>query len=109
MICTSDVVLFQIIPFNMEQVENHKNTSPDAILGILGVSDAIELDSHRGLNFKKNVTVQLRLMKEVPDDSQTELVVIRYDNRHIQVLDKSQARIITSGPNYTVDMKECCG
>ncbi|KAK3108548.1 hypothetical protein FSP39_010432, partial [Pinctada imbricata] len=80
----------QVIPYDDREVQTLKDNFPDAILGIVSVSDTIEISSD-GADTMKKTTIQLPLDDD--DDPDAQLVVIRYNDHKVQVLDKSQCHM----------------
>ncbi|XP_060062472.1 uncharacterized protein LOC132543032 [Ylistrum balloti] len=80
---------------NVNERPSSKDKASSGILGILAVSDAVEVSAKdSSVDIQKNILVQLTIDGDDSDDGKdTHLVVIRYKDDQVQVMDKSQCHI----------------
>lgn len=74
-------------------------------MGIVSLSDAVEIRNEGDVDFKKNTTVFVGMDDANSSDKDTIVVVIRYTDNVVQVLDKTQCRMTKEGDTYKVECK----
>ena len=74
-------------------------------MGIISLSDSLEIRAEGDVELKKYMIVTVRMDDEYLNDKDTQLVVIRYNDTQVQVLDKAQCRITREGDIFKVECK----
>lgn len=92
---TKVLVKFVSAEEQMKERPSSKDSPSDGIIGIVAVSDAVEVCAKdSSLDIQKNILVQLTVDGDDGDDGKdTHIVVIRYRGDQVQVMDKSQCHI----------------
>lgn len=93
----------KVIPYDAREVANLKEQCPDSVRGIMAVSDAVEIWMDGECDDTKNISVQVSMDDEEDQDSQ--LVVIRFKEGKVQVLDKSQCRLTKDRNSFLVEKR----
>lgn len=100
-------IKIKVIPYDAREVANLKEQCPDSVRGIMAVSDAVEIRMDGECDDTKNISVQVSMDDEEDQDSQ--LVVIRFKEGKVQVLDKSQCRLKKDRNLFLVETKGVWG
>ncbi|XP_021350434.1 uncharacterized protein LOC110448494 isoform X2 [Mizuhopecten yessoensis] len=92
---TKVLVKFVSVENDTDERPTSKDKSSDSIIGILAVSDTVEISAKDpSVDIQKNILVQLTIDGDDSEDGKdTHLVVIRYRGDQVQVMDKSQCHI----------------
>ncbi|XP_062600957.1 uncharacterized protein LOC134262579 [Saccostrea cucullata] len=100
-------IKIKVIPYDLREVAALKEQCPDSIRGIVSASDAVEIRMDGDCDTNKTFTVQVSMDDE--EDPDTQLVVIRFNEGKVQVLDKSQCRLKKDRNLYLVETKGIWG
>ncbi|XP_071158228.1 uncharacterized protein [Mytilus edulis] len=95
----------KVVQHDSKEVTSYREKCLDSIMGIICLSDAVEIRTDEEVEVKKNMVVTVRMEDNPNTEKDSQLVVIRYNDTQVQVLDKSQCRITKDGTNFKVECK----
>lgn len=98
-------IQLKVVHHGSRQIPPYQERLRDSTPGIFSLSDAVEIRTQGEVDVKKNMVVTVCLPDDNEDYSSSALVVIRYNETQVQVLDKSQCRMTKSGNTVKVECK----